>query len=126
MEFYPGENNDGVSDSKMRERFAYKGFTPRMGIYAVRHLPSGRMLLGTSPNLVGALNGHRFRLDAGMHPEKAMLEDWRRDGPDAFAFEILDELDPPEDERKAESDLDELLALWCERLGRRPDQGYSK
>lgn len=96
-----------------------------MGVYAVRHLPSDRMLLGSSPHLVGTLNSHRFRLNAGLHPEKALVEDWLGDGAEAFAFEILDELDPPEDEERVEAELDELLSLWCERLGRRPDQGYS-
>lgn len=112
-----------VPEKKVKR--VYKGFTPRMGVYAVKHLPSGRILLGSSPHLVGTLNGHRFRLRAGMHPERALMEDWRRDGPEAFAFEILDELDPTEDEEKAEAELDELLSLWCERLGRRPDQGDS-
>lgn len=96
-----------------------------MGIYAVKHLPSGRMILGASPNLVGALNRHRFLLNVGLHPDRLLSEDWRRGGSDAFAFEIVDELEPPEDVSRIESELDELLSLWCERLGRRPDQGYS-
>ena len=98
----------------------YKGFTPRMGIYAVRHLPSGRTLLGWSRHLQGILNRHRFSLELGGHTHKSLQEDWRRDGAVAFSFDVVDELalDPA---RAADHDygpdLEALEALWRERLG---------
>ena len=99
---------------------AYKGFQPRMGVYAVRHLPSGRTLLDWSAHLQGSLNRHRFQLDAGAHPVAALLADWRRDGAQAFTFEVLDEL-PADPARPADHDYREdlkgLEALWRERLG---------
>lgn len=98
----------------------YKGFTPRMGVFAVRHLPSGRTHLGWSRHLQGILNRHRFQLGTGAHPLKSLQADWLRDGADAFAFEILDELkghaDRP-DEAPGDEELVELEALWRERLG---------
>lgn len=99
---------------------AYKGFSVRMGVYAVRHLPSGRVLLGRSAHLQGSLNRHRFELDLGKHPVQALQDDWRRDGPAAFAFEVLDALEP--DPAKGPShdygkDLEALEALWRQQLG---------
>lgn len=98
----------------------YKGFTPRMGVYAVRHQPSGRTLLGWSRHLVGILNRHRFQLEMGGHTLAALQEDWKRDGPQAFTFEVLDEL-PPDPTRPPDFDYGEdlagLEALWRERLG---------
>lgn len=105
----------------------YKGFKPRMGVYAVRHLPSGRTLLGWSLHLTGILNRHRFQLERGGHPLKTLQEDWRRDGPNAFSFETLDELSP-DPLRPAESDqaadLAELESLWRDRLELTEQQSY--
>jgi hypothetical protein len=104
------------STSKPR---VYKGFTPRMGVFAVRHLPSGRTLLGWSIHLAGILNRHRFQLDAGSHPLKTLQADWRRDGPEAFTFEVVDELaanpaHPADFDYRG--DLAALEALWRDRL----------
>lgn len=105
----------------------YKGFTPRMGVYAVRHAPSGRVLLGSSAHVVGALNRNRFQLSVGSHLDPAMQADWRRDGADAFTFEILDELTPPADrpDYDPSDDLEALEALWRERLGLTPETSYA-
>lgn len=105
----------------------YKGFQPRMGVYAVRHVPSGRTLLGWSRHLDGILNRHRFQLGTGMHPIKTLQADWLRDGIGAFVFEILDELQPHPD-RPDEDPGDDLLALeamWRERLGLTDETTYA-
>jgi hypothetical protein len=117
-----------VSTEPTSKPRAYKGFTPRMGVYAVRHLPSGRTLLGWSRHLQGILNRHRFSLELGGHTNKALQEDWRRDGAQAFSFDVVDELavDPA---RAADHDygpdLVELEALWRERLGLTPQTTYA-
>ena len=105
----------------------YKGFCVRMGVFAVRHVPSGRTLLGCSPHLAGALNRHRFQLDLGAHPVAALQSDWRRDGAQAFRFEVLDELEPDPALPAAHDygeDLAGLEALWRERLGLTPQTSY--
>lgn len=106
---------------------AYKGFQPRMGVYAVRHLPSGRTLLGWSRHLEGILNRHRFQLGAGMHPQKLLQADWDRDGAEAFAFELLDEIEPHPDRPRADPDgeLAALEELWRDRLGLTRETTYA-
>ncbi|ADV67993.1 GIY-YIG nuclease family protein [Deinococcus maricopensis] len=105
---------------------AYKGFTPVMGIYAVRHAPSGRTLLGCSPHVQGMLNRTRFQLQLGAHPNAALQRDWNACADD-LQFEVLDEL-TPDPARPAEydytDDLRELLALWHDRLNLAPHQRY--
>jgi hypothetical protein len=91
-----------------------------MGVWAIRHLASGRTLIGWSRHLQGTLNRHRFQLDLGGHPVKALQTDWRRECPEAFAFEILDELAPDPTRPPAydyAEDLAGLESLWRERLG---------
>jgi hypothetical protein len=98
-----------------------------MGVYAVRHLPSGRTLLGWSRHLEGILNRHRFQLGAGMHPKKVLQADWLRDGAGSFAFEILDEIEPLPDRQGGDPDADlaELEALWRDRLGLTEETTYA-
>lgn len=107
---------------------AYKGFTPRMGVYAVRHLPTGRTLLGWSRHLQGILNRHRFQLELGGHGNEALQADWQRAGAEAFTFEVLDEL-APDPARAPDHDYGEdlagLEALWRERLGLTAENSYT-
>lgn len=112
--------------ARPNETRPYKGFKPKMGVYVVRHRPSGRALVGWSRHLHGILNRHRFQLGAGMHPNPRLQADWARDGADSFDFEILDELQPHPD-RPADDpdgDLAELEAMWRERLGLTPETSY--
>jgi hypothetical protein len=104
---------------------AYKE-TPRpMGVFRVRNLLNGKSLLGASPDLPGMLNRQRFQLAAGGHPDRALQQDWREFGPDAFEFETLDTLAPPKEPgHDSAADLRELERLWLERLGRPGQPGY--
>ena len=71
--------------------------TPRpAGVYRVRHEPSGRTILGSSPDAPAMLNRIRAQLRMGGHRDRQMQRDWTSDGPDAFTFEVLDLLSPSE------------------------------
>jgi hypothetical protein len=89
-----------------------------MGVYAVRNLATGLVRLGSSINVPAALNRHRFTLQMGSHPDKALQEEWRRGGADALVFEALDLL-PEKDELGTDraEDLEALLGLWAAQLG---------
>lgn len=102
----------------------YKGFTPRLGLYRIVHHRSGRTLIGYSTHLIGTLNRHRFQLDLGNHPNRALQQDWKADGPGGFTCEVLDELTPLRPEADPTDDLRELLGLWRENLGLRPGDEY--
>jgi hypothetical protein len=95
----------------------YKEAKRAMGVYAIRNLVDGRILLGASPDVDGALNRHRFELDHKGHRDRELLRDWLRLGPQGFRFEIVDTVklrdDPAFD---AEAELAALLALWIEEL----------
>ena len=98
--------------------------TPRPGIYRVRHVASGRSLIGGSVDAPAYLNRVRFELQLGSHRTPALQRDWTQDGPDAFTFEVLDDLKPGPEGRVAPDDLEELLALWLEKLDLPPHQRY--
>jgi RimJ/RimL family protein N-acetyltransferase len=92
--------------------------TPRpAGVYGIRNTASGKMLLGSSPNLPGVLNRQRFQLENGSHPDKELQADWNELGPESFVFETLDLLKPSETPTyDPTDDLRVLKELWLEKL----------
>jgi hypothetical protein len=90
----------------------------RAGVLAIRHLPSGRLLVDGSPNAQAALNRHAFELRMGQHRNLAMQHDWNRDGEAGFSFDVLDVLTPSDDPAgDTRRELQALLSLWCEEMG---------
>jgi group I intron endonuclease len=87
------------------------------GIYQVRNLLSGRMLLGSSLNLEGPLNRHKFMLKIGSHTNQALQKDWNELGPNQFVFEILEEVKVRDDSNfNLNDELTLLEMIWLEKL----------
>ena len=87
------------------------------GIYQVKNTANGKMLLGSSLNLEGPLNRHKFMLKIGSHTNKSLQKDWDELGPDNFVFEILEEVKVVESPNFNLSDeLTLLEMLWLEKL----------
>src|SRR3712207_6606986 len=106
---------------------AYKE-TPRpMGVYRVHNLRHDRSLVGRSVDLPAILNRERAALRIGSHHNAALQRDWAELGPDAFAFEILDTLTPPDHQPGYDprDDLRTLEALWVERLNAVGERSYA-
>lgn len=98
-----------------------------MGVYAIRNRANGKVFVGSSLNVNGALNRARFELTTGIHRTcPALVEDWGRHGADAFSFEVLDVLDPSEEPGSdPKEELKVLEALWLDRLRPYGDAGYN-
>jgi len=100
--------------------------TPRTaGVYRVTHAPSGRTLVGSSPDVPAMLNRIKAQLRMGAHRNARLQKDWNDGDPGDFVFEIVDTLSPRDDPAYDPSaDLRELAALWVERLARPGDEAY--
>jgi hypothetical protein len=100
--------------------------TPRpAGIYRVQHVPSGRTLMGSSPDAPAMLNRIRAQLRMKGHPNRSLQADWDRDGADAFLFEVVDLLPTPDSaDHDPSEDLATLEALWREKLQLPPEATY--
>jgi hypothetical protein len=95
----------------------YKETLPPAGVFRVRNTAAGKSLVGSSVNLSGTLNRHRFQLEHGSHPSRELQADWSALGPDAFQFEVLDQLKPSDKpDYDATEDLRVLKVLWIEKL----------
>ena len=104
----------------------YKERRKPAGIFQVKNTANGKILLGSSLNLEGPLNSHRFMLTIGRHRNEELQRDWNAFGADAFVFEILEEVKVKDDPA---FDLDQELTLleeiWLEKLQPFGDKGYN-
>lgn len=114
-----------LSPSARSERIReYKDTFPSMGIYAVRNTATGRVWLGKSQNVEGALNRIRFELKMRGHRNTALSDDWLHFGAESFAFEVLDRVKKREDPSfDYDAELRALLALWESELCPSPAGG---
>jgi group I intron endonuclease len=104
----------------------YKERVKPAGIFQVKNTVSGKVLLGSSLNLEGPLNGHKFMLKIGGHNNKALQKDWDEFGPDKFVFEILEVVKVKDDPNFNLSDeLTLLEQLWLETLQPFGERGYN-
>ncbi len=95
----------------------YKESKRPMGVYCVRNKVSRKTLIGTSINLPAILNRHQAQLRMGVHDIRALQKDWNKLGAEAFEFEALDFLTPPDDPAyDPADDLRALEQLWREKL----------
>ncbi len=96
------------------------------GVYQVKNLANGKVLLGSSLNLEGPLNRHRFMLKVGSHTNKALQNDWNELGAEKFAFEILEEVKRKDDPNfNLDDELTILEMIWLEKLQPFGERGYN-
>ena len=106
---------------------AYKESRPAMGVYRVRNTVDGRALVGASANVTAMLNRQRAQLGMGVHSNRALQKDWNDLGADAFVFEVLDPLEPPDDPGyDPAEDLRALEEVWLDSLSPFGDRGYNR
>lgn len=104
----------------------YKERVKPAGVFQVKNLTNGKVLLGSSLNLEGPLNRHRFMLKIGSHTNKALQKDWDELGLDQFAFEILEEVKRKDDPNfNLKDELTLLEMIWLEKLQPFGEGGYN-
>lgn len=102
--------------------------TPRpMGIYQIKNNINGKIFIQSSMNLPGSFNGQRFQLELKGHRNKELQGDWNSYGPQAFTFDVLENLKsediPQSDWRDA---LTAMEDKWLSKLQPYNKNGYNK
>jgi group I intron endonuclease len=118
-------DSQGKSRAEIRRSFKE---TPRQsGIFQIKNNQTGKVFLGSSTNLHGPLNKHRFMLSIGRHDNKELQEDWNRLGSGAFTFEILEVVKPSDQPTFClEDELTLLEQIWLEKLQPFGQRGYNE
>ena len=104
----------------------YKERTKPAGIFQIKNKANGKILLGSSLNLEGPLNSHKFKLSIGKHPNEGLQQDWNKYGTDEFVFEILEVVKVKDDPNfNLNDELTLLEQIWLEKLQPFGEKGYN-
>ena len=117
-------------DNKLKSRKdihrEYKERVKPAGIFQVKNMANGKVLLGSSLNLEGPLNRHKFMLKIGSHPNKDLQKDWDEFGPEQFVFEILEEVQIKDDPNfNLKDELTLLEMIWLDAIQPFGERGYN-
>jgi len=96
------------------------------GLWLIRNLRNGKVLLGAAANVPSRLNRHRFALQTRSHECRELQADWDALGPDAFLFECAELLKRPEDNPffDVAGALKDMEAAWIQRWEGQGGTGY--
>ena len=104
----------------------YKGRKKPAGVFQVKNIANGKVLLGSSLNLEGPLNSHKFMLTIGSHRNEGLQKEWNEYGADKFMFEILEVVKVKDDPNfNLDDELTLLEQIWLEKLQPFGDRGYN-
>jgi hypothetical protein len=78
------------------------------GVYLIRNTRNGRYILGHALDLASARNRFQFAVSTNAAVDMRVRTDWAACGPDAFAFEVLEE--QGQDQTRAQF-TDDLVVL---------------
>lgn len=96
------------------------------GVFQVVNTVNGKVLLGSSLNLQGPLNAHRFMLTIGSHRNKTLQKEWNEFGEDKFVFEILETVKVKDETNfDIKDELTLLEQIWIEKLQPFGERGYN-
>ena len=113
-------------DARRDLKRAYKERKKPAGVFQVKNSANGKLLLGSSLNLEGALNSHKFMLSIGRHRNEALQKEWNEYGQDKFIFEVLEVVKVKDDPNfNLEDELTLLEQIWLEKLNPFGERGYN-
>ena len=104
----------------------YKERKKAAGVFQVKNTVNGKILLGSSLNLEGPLNSHRFMLEIGRHRNALLQKEWDQYGAEKFVFEILEAVTMKDDpEFDLNDELELLEHVWLDKLQPFGERGYN-
>lgn len=119
------KKDSGMKSLKEIKR-EYKERKKPSGVFQIKNTANGKVLLGSSLNLEGPLNSHKFMLAMGSHRNAELQKEWNQYGSDHFVFEILEVVKVKDDPNFNLNDELELLEqIWIEKLQPFGEQGYN-
>lgn len=93
------------------------------GVYQIRNTKNQKIFINTGRN-ISKLNGAKFELNMGSHRNKALQNDWKEYGEEAFVFEVLESFEEGEDAAKVSKELNVLKEKWMQQIQPYGDKGY--
>jgi len=105
----------------------YKKMKFRIGVFRIRNIKNDKCFIGSSQDLDAAWNSQRFQLEAGLHSNEELQNDWAILGAENFVYEVLDELQADDDlSTDYTKELKALEELVIEELQPFGEKGYNR
>lgn len=113
-------------DRKKELKQLYKETEIEGGIYCIRNTKNEKVYVESTKNFK-AMSGRRLLLNMGSHMNKALQNEWKEYGADAFEFEILEVLKKKKTGYFNEKEeLKKLEEKWLEKLQPYGERGYNR
>ena len=77
---------------------AYKQMKIPMGVFQVKNIENGKILIDHSIDMESKWNRHQMELKFGNHRNKDLQKDWNASSSSNFIYEVLSELKQNDDE----------------------------
>ncbi|MBY0595304.1 GIY-YIG nuclease family protein [Bacillus bingmayongensis] len=104
----------------------YKETEIEAGVYRITNTKNKKMYVERTMNLK-TMSGRRFELNVGSHTNRALQDDWKQYGADAFEFEVLEVLKKKETGYfNAREELKKLEEKWLKELQPYGERGYNR
>lgn len=103
-------------NKNMKEEYKLRGMIG--GVGAVRNSDCGKMLIESAIDIATKRNRFEFAKASGICIYPKLQADWKKLGPAAFSYEVLEELIKPEDtsQRQFSQDIKLLEQIWLEKV----------
>lgn len=111
------------TEKELKAQYREKKF--RIGVFQIKNLVNGKVFIAGSVNLDAIFNRNRMELKLGGHPNKALQSEWNQFGEDNFAFEVLFEMEPGDnDQTDYVKEVRELEKMYVAELKPYGEKGY--
>lgn len=103
----------------------YKKIKIMAGVIKITNTKNGKVYVRGVVDLKNRWSSIRMQLDAGRYMNLALQGEWKEYGPDAFAYEVLEEK-PVGDMVDRKFEVGQMERAWIEKLRPYGEAGYHK
>ncbi len=113
-------------NDKKELKSKYKQMKIPMGVFQIKNISNGKILIDNSINMKSKWNRHLMELKFGKHKCLSLQQDFNSFGENNFVFEVLSELQSSDDESvDYQLELQTLQELIIQELNINYDSIYS-
>ena len=114
-----------LDQKQLKKQYQQRGLT--LGVFLIRNTVNDKIFLGSGQDLAGIINSQKFQLRNGVHRNKSLQADWNELGAGRFAFEIVEQLDTPNDPQfDLKKELSFMEDMWLAKLKPFGERGYNE
>jgi group I intron endonuclease len=103
----------------------YKQMKFPMGVFQIRNIVNGKILIDSSTNMNSKWNRHQAQLKFGNNLNTELQNDWNKYSEENFVFEVLSELEEDGGNENYKKELGLLEEMLLDELKPFGEKGYN-